>query len=1063
MTYTLYSIGDAAFLTAILNSLAMVTATADFSMAAGIGALIGVLFMMVRGLMQNEGRGLSYQNMITAILLYLALFVPTAKVAIEDAYTGEMRMVDHVPLGPAVSGAILSALGYRLTVLFEQGFSTPSMTQHGFATTLEIITAVRRNLKSRMDLGGANSPHPGTDLEETFADYVRDCTLTGVDLGITPMDQILRTPKVLDAIRFDSDLYTTALHLNQRQEIVTCSTAWPKIEAYLNQIGLNALEQRLDATLGRTSPTLDRLQSALDALTRGQLAARDYMISAALLPMFEAGVIRRHEDSLHASQAAMIETAILQRNTQWAAEETLFTRIVRPMMAWIEGFSFAITPIMAFTLLLGGRGIQMMGQDCLMLVWIQLWMPILAIINLYITLSATQSIDALQRAAFELPSIMGLYQLDRTLENWLAVGGMLASSTPAIALMLVYGGSITATHFLGRMQSGDFIDEKIGSPAVITSSGLINMSPGFQHTPQTGVMGTGAAAVLPTFEISQDQSQSIQSADAAAERSTKSFMQQVQQQVSHTKGVREEGFDSGAISQKMSTTQSATDQFMAQTGESYAERYRETGISGDDYASLVSAAAKGSLQGGAFGASLQSGLSGELQNRFHVGSARADEIASDIQSRVGSDRGWQSQFAESMTKDIQQGVREVASLGVSQEELSHLGSAASDVMDAQRTYTESIANTERHGTHMAIGAVEVGHRLALNPDSMAALDKALGTLGLRGDATRLGNEWQQQRLMNDDKESYAAAGLSLLSGHSPAYYHPLDEEQGQLAKRLGDIILGNTFRAPIEPRAGHQGHHKDLTDTEMAYGSIEAAVDQRHIDGDNKHFERGEVKQHIDQLHGLIDHGQEVIRQSNDQGINHVNHQQEAMSAPLHENQRSLILQRLQDEADLDKSPAAWSYDTVGAPFLTGLKELNTLGIPLAKEFMAVYEAALDHGEGWSDALRAAVHQSPKVADQLINQLIEKEQEKIKDALTPEQHDFLKETLKARFLGLFEDPEDTSLSTIESRERLFAVSADHGPMVANILEKIAREERPDLVGLLRQFNQSRLHPSIHVK
>ena len=207
MTYTIYSIGDAAFLTAVLQSLAMVSGTGDFKMAAGIGALIGVLFMMVRGLMQSEGRGPGYQNMITALLLYLALFVPKAQVAIEDAYTGEMRLVDQVPLGPAVSGAILSTLGYRLTVLFEQGFSTPRMTQQGFAATLEIITAVRRNLKSRMDLGGANSPNPGTDLEETLAEYVRDCTLTGVDLGLTPIDQLLRTPKSL----MRSDLIQTSI------------------------------------------------------------------------------------------------------------------------------------------------------------------------------------------------------------------------------------------------------------------------------------------------------------------------------------------------------------------------------------------------------------------------------------------------------------------------------------------------------------------------------------------------------------------------------------------------------------------------------------------------------------------------------------------------------------------------------------------------------------------------------------------------------------------------------------------------------------------------------------
>jgi conjugal transfer mating pair stabilization protein TraG len=63
-------------------------------------------------------------------------------------------------------------------------------------------------------------------------------------------------------------------------------------------------------------------------------------------------------------------------------------------------------------------------------------MPILAIINLYITLSATAGLAALNLAQFNLPSIAGIYQMDMEIQNWLAVGGMLASSTPAIALML---------------------------------------------------------------------------------------------------------------------------------------------------------------------------------------------------------------------------------------------------------------------------------------------------------------------------------------------------------------------------------------------------------------------------------------------------------------------------------------------------------------------------------------------------------------------------------------------------------------------------------------------------
>jgi len=167
MVYTIYSIGDSAFLQAILNAVAMIASTGDYRMAGGIGGLLGILFMAFRSLAQWDGRGLRYQDMLLAIFLYLTLFVPGVTVDIEDAYTGQVRVVNNVPFGPAVTGSILSNVGYRMTYLFEQGFSTPSMSQHGFADALQTLTAIRKNLLSRIELGKANAPSSGSDIENS--------------------------------------------------------------------------------------------------------------------------------------------------------------------------------------------------------------------------------------------------------------------------------------------------------------------------------------------------------------------------------------------------------------------------------------------------------------------------------------------------------------------------------------------------------------------------------------------------------------------------------------------------------------------------------------------------------------------------------------------------------------------------------------------------------------------------------------------------------------------------------------------------------------------------------
>ena len=109
--WEIYSIGDSAYLAAILNAVAMITGTGDFRQLAGVGFLLGVLLVLFQGILEG-GRGIRFQNILVAWLLYALMFGPTARVAIEDAYSGAVRVVDNVPAGTGRRG--LAALQRRL-------------------------------------------------------------------------------------------------------------------------------------------------------------------------------------------------------------------------------------------------------------------------------------------------------------------------------------------------------------------------------------------------------------------------------------------------------------------------------------------------------------------------------------------------------------------------------------------------------------------------------------------------------------------------------------------------------------------------------------------------------------------------------------------------------------------------------------------------------------------------------------------------------------------------------------------------------------------------------------
>ncbi|WP_295396663.1 conjugal transfer protein TraG N-terminal domain-containing protein, partial [uncultured Thiodictyon sp.] len=129
--WDIYSIGDAAYLTAVLNAVAMLSGSGNMHALAGIGFLVGFMLIMFQGIIQ--ARPPQLQHMLVAWVVYMGMFGPTVKVSVQDVYSGAVRVVDNVPLGPAAIGGLMSGIGYGATRLFEQAFSTPTMTGYGFA------------------------------------------------------------------------------------------------------------------------------------------------------------------------------------------------------------------------------------------------------------------------------------------------------------------------------------------------------------------------------------------------------------------------------------------------------------------------------------------------------------------------------------------------------------------------------------------------------------------------------------------------------------------------------------------------------------------------------------------------------------------------------------------------------------------------------------------------------------------------------------------------------------------------------------------------------------------
>jgi conjugal transfer mating pair stabilization protein TraG len=827
--WEIYAIGDSAYLAAILNAVAMITGTGDFRQLAGLGFLIGVVLVLFQGILQG-GQGIRFQNVLVAWIIYALMFGPTARVAIEDAYSGAVRVVDNVPLGPAAIGSVMSNVGYGVTRLFEQAFSTPAMTDYGFAEPLQTLLSVRKATLSRIALGVANSPTPGADVERSFINYVADCTLYDVDIGTRSMDAVLRDPNWETALKSALDVPTAELVLGATPQILPCDAAWTVLADYTAGEFIPALTTNLQAAMRLAAPgeVASKVQFALDSVAGAGVDAQNYMVMAALVGFLEKGIVQTHENLGQWTLAATTEQATAQRNSQWAAEATLFTRIVRPMMTFFEGFLYAIAPLMAFAIALGPAGIGMVGKYLLFGLWIELWMPILAVINLYLHLAISRDLDALQATAgLDVPSILSLYKLDFLLQDYLATGGMLAASTPAISLMLIYGSAITATHLAGRLQGGDFIDEKTTSPDVLRPAPALTLSPIQEHAPLRGTTLTGADNVLWRADVGATLSRDQAAKARVAQESSRQFTQGLASAATSAAARAGETFDARAIGWSYESTGSATDRALLQEGASLAHRYAQSGLSSEQFAAALSAGigAANKNDSSAVSRAVKKLLrgAGTLTGTYATNEQLQDQIADDVARRVSSDRDFSARLAEGVKADLQSGARNVFTERLSQEDRATLQRQATDTLSAAESSERSESLAERFGTLGSYRAVEIGHALAASPALMDRLAERIDTLGLTGDHQRLASSWTYAQVFADPAQARAAAGMALLLGYGEGE-RKLTTQETQLAREAGFGILTEAFGARgasgIDPQ-----RHAALEGQAPAPGHAQAAVE----------------------------------------------------------------------------------------------------------------------------------------------------------------------------------------------------------------------------------------------
>ena len=786
--WEIYSVGDAAFLERILNALAMLAGTGNLEQVAGIGMMVGVIILGFQSIL-GGGDGIKFQNLLVSWIIYGMMFGTGARVAIEDVYSGQVRVVDNVPFGVAAAGSMVTQLGYGVTSLFEQAFGEAQMTEQGFAFALETLANLRKMSLSKANLGSANSPVSGDDIWQSWKNYIADCTMTGVNLKQYTVEDIQKalrnggTGGILEQLKFESQAYGTEVVLRgaANNGFYTCSDAFLVLSTHTNSNFVPALNRRAAEAFGVPADEVsDRVQQAFQAIEQSQIDAQNYMLTTAMAPIFDWAMVDNDVNFQRVSTAAMLHSAIQQRNEQWGAEQALFNTVVRPMMTFFEGLVFAITPMMAFLIGLGPMGIGLMGKYLMILLWIQLWMPVLAIINLYLHMAVGKKMAALQNVGMgnmPLESFYGLQSMDQTLQTWISTGGMLAASVPAITLMLIYGGAVTASSVAGRMSSAS-VPTNLSTPPLASNSPLLERGSMRQSNDAMGLGTTGAEGLK--MQVNGGYSSALASSREEVAAKQQAFSQTLGSTLTRSQGSAEQAVSAAGAGITQTSQESDVYKAALKHGRNLTEGTSlSQSLTEGQLASIGSSAAVGA------GLSASTGVGGKALGGGANGSAGM-QFSTQIGKSAGLNAAQQKELSEKLGTNMEKSKESAAAFtnAVARENKStdsnsftrNVGLADSDALSKAATETNSASDkfTANDQLQRSMGIMNTMSDNKIAPE--------LRNRGLDGDVKQFMATYGGQGGLN----KYAESFYDTIKGKNPG----MKDEDAMLAAQTFAIADG---------------------------------------------------------------------------------------------------------------------------------------------------------------------------------------------------------------------------------------------------------------------------------
>lgn len=835
--FHVFSIGDAEMMHNAFQGVAMIFNAASMNGMVRTGFAVGLLLVGARYLVNLQ---FTAHQMLAALIAYSVLFTVRVSVSIEDAYTAQVRTVANIPIGVAAPMSVVSNIGYDLTQMFETAFSTPDeaqLFQHGYGDALRTLLKLRGvGSTSAFSDAGLNG-----DVGMSLNHYIDGCVRFDLDLPYGPheatRESLLKAPDLWAAMKTtfinkDVIVYLPNVVTNGDPygKQLSCEKAYETLNAYLATAEFKTLwDSYMKGRLGikdASEKAEDRVGSALAALNVTATDAQTYMLNALMASLLRDG------------PAAVLErTAMEQLQMQWSGEQGVFKQVARPMMAFVETFTVAASPLAAVLVTLGPIGLSLAARYLLLVAWVSLWGPVMAVCNMYITVAATHALDALSASASAngagLASMVMQDELFQTLDTWVATGGMLAASVPAITLMLIYGAAVTATNLAGKMTSG--VSSSVQQPSKALAPDPINVPATVQGASQfTANPNVGAARYgvqQPTYSAGSSAERSVQSAYTGLRSASAQVMNTQSQMVQTASRQGHNVRDGSTVTDLLSNSKSSADRYAAGVGRQIADKVGTTEAEKRAISSAMSTnvgaalSSKGTVLDLVSPLKVEAGVSAALSATGGTDAARTKELSDAATNAWNNEHANSSEFRSAHDYAKQHADESVFSTESMQAHAEQYQSQLSRVKSAQDQYAEAAAQRD---TASHVGSVDYNNLASRLVGSGKFVDLSNYDRDIRqsGDQGKI-KDWQN-RLDRAERQMDMAGYMDYGQNREAlGRFLALDSKDSAAAVKMATEALMPASGGHVDTALTADSNKGLKASVEDIYGSQEARGDQR--------------------------------------------------------------------------------------------------------------------------------------------------------------------------------------------------------------------------------------------